>query len=94
MWTVHQRMVELWFINKTRELTDSEMTEMSHCLSANAQRAWEIAKLKNLSLIASMTNDIDWQHELCSRIEKIEGDFLVHPYRKGLTTLTTKLTTQ
>ncbi len=43
MWTVHQRMVELWFINKTRELTDSEMTEMSHCLSANTQRAWEIA---------------------------------------------------
>ncbi|WP_425305436.1 DUF7667 family protein [Brevibacillus laterosporus] len=32
-----------------------------------------IAKLKNLSLIASMTNDADWQHELYSRIEKIEG---------------------
>ncbi|AYK07530.1 DUF7667 family protein [Brevibacillus laterosporus] len=63
MWVVHQRMAELWFINKTRELTDSEMTEMSHCLSANAQRA---------SLIASMTNDTDWQHdELCSKIEKI-----------------------
>ncbi|PPB10931.1 DUF7667 family protein [Brevibacillus laterosporus] len=73
MWIVHQRMAELWFINKTRELTDSELTEMSHCLRANAQRAWEIAKLKNLSLIASMTNDADWQHELCSRIEKIEG---------------------
>ncbi|AGY37127.1 hypothetical protein EMERY_45 [Brevibacillus phage Emery] len=24
-------------------------------------------------MIASMTNDTDWQHELCSRIEKIEG---------------------
>ncbi|WP_429830119.1 DUF7667 family protein [Brevibacillus laterosporus] len=36
-------------------------------------RALEIAKLKNLSLIARMTNDTDWQHELCSRIEKIEG---------------------
>ncbi|AIG27389.1 hypothetical protein BRLA_c030770 [Brevibacillus laterosporus LMG 15441] len=39
----------------------------------NTFQPWEIAKLKNLSLIASMTNDIDWQHELCSRIEKIEG---------------------
>ncbi|PPA93306.1 hypothetical protein C4A77_19030 [Brevibacillus laterosporus] len=29
IWIVHQRMAELWFINKTRELTDSEMTEMS-----------------------------------------------------------------
>ncbi|QOS99840.1 hypothetical protein JNUCC42_03460 [Brevibacterium sp. JNUCC-42] len=73
MWIVHQRMAELWFTNKTRELTDSEMTEMSQCLSANATRAWEIAKLKNLSLIASMTNDTDGQHELCSRIEKIEN---------------------
>ncbi|WP_420913743.1 DUF7667 family protein [Brevibacillus laterosporus] len=40
---------------------------------ANAKRAWEIAKLKKLSLIASMTNDTEWQHELCARIEKIEG---------------------
>ncbi|QDX95473.1 hypothetical protein EEL31_13300 [Brevibacillus laterosporus] len=66
-------MAELWVINKTRELTDSEMTEMSQCLSANATRAWEVAKLKNLSLIASLTNDAEWQHELCSMIEKIEG---------------------
>ncbi|MCG7316393.1 DUF7667 family protein [Brevibacillus laterosporus] len=33
----------------------------------------EIAKLKNLSFIASMTNDMYWQHELCSKKEKIEG---------------------
>nr|WP_018673971.1 hypothetical protein [Brevibacillus laterosporus] len=65
-------MAELWFINKTRELTDSEMTEMSRCLSANAKKAWEIAKLKNLFLITSMTNDTEWQHELCARIGKIE----------------------
>ncbi|WP_428994076.1 DUF7667 family protein [Brevibacillus halotolerans] len=30
-------------------------------------RTWEISKLKNLSLVASLTNDTDWQHELCSR---------------------------
>ncbi|QDX95863.1 hypothetical protein EEL30_22710 [Brevibacillus laterosporus] len=73
MWIVHQRMAELWVINKTRELTDSEMTEMSECLSANATRAWEVAKLKNLSVIASVTKDIEWQHELCARLEKIQG---------------------
>ncbi|MGG1442681.1 hypothetical protein ABE354_11670 [Brevibacillus laterosporus] len=72
MWIVHQRMAELWFINKTRELTNSEMTEISHCLSANV-KSLEIAKLKSLSLIASMTSDTDWQHELCARIEKKEG---------------------
>ncbi|WP_437438392.1 DUF7667 family protein [Brevibacillus laterosporus] len=32
-----------------------------------------MAKLTNLSFIASKTNDADWQHELCSRIEKIEN---------------------
>ncbi|MBG9775845.1 DUF7667 family protein [Brevibacillus laterosporus] len=73
MWIVHQRMAELWFINKTRELTDSEMDEMSHCLSVNAKRAWEIAKLKNLSLVASLTSDTEWQHELCAKLEKIQG---------------------
>lgn len=45
---------------------------MSQCLSANATRAWEIAKLKNLSLIVSLTNDAEWQHELCAKIEKIQ----------------------
>ncbi|TPG89699.1 hypothetical protein EEL32_06235 [Brevibacillus laterosporus] len=73
MWIVHQRMAEIWTINKTRELTGSEMTEMSQGLSANAKRAWEIAKLKNLSLIASLTKDIEWQHELYARLEKIQG---------------------
>ncbi|MBG9776237.1 hypothetical protein C4A75_03795 [Brevibacillus laterosporus] len=36
------------------------------------KKAWEIAKLKNLFLITSMTNDTEWQHELCARIGKIE----------------------
>ncbi|MGG0793583.1 hypothetical protein ABE137_06195 [Brevibacillus laterosporus] len=72
MWIVHQCMAELWFINKTRELTDSEMEEMSHCLSANAKRAWEIVKPKNLSLFASLTNDAEWQHEICEKLEKIQ----------------------
>ncbi|WP_420885172.1 MULTISPECIES: DUF7667 family protein [Anoxybacillaceae] len=33
----------------------------------------EIAKLKNLSLLASMTGDVEWQHELCARLEKLSG---------------------
>jgi len=73
MWVVHQRMAELWAINKKRELTLDEMTEMSHCLEANMKRAWEIAKLKNMSLLASMTNDVEWQHELCAKLEKLTG---------------------
>jgi hypothetical protein len=59
MWIVHQRMDELWVLNRHRPLTNEEMTEMLHCLSANVERAWEIAKLKNLSLLASMTGDVE-----------------------------------
>nr|WP_227456671.1 hypothetical protein [Geobacillus sp. C56-T3] len=35
------------------------------------QESMEIAKLKNLSLLASMTGDVEWQHELCARLEKL-----------------------
>lgn len=73
MWTVHQRMAELHNINRKRELTEKEMDEMAQCIQANFSRTWEIAKLKNLSLFASMTGDTDWQHELCAKIDKIQG---------------------
>jgi hypothetical protein len=73
MWIVHQRMAELWVLNRRRPLTNEEMTEMSHCLESNVQRAWEIAKLKNLSLLASMTGDVEWQHELCAKLDRLTG---------------------
>lgn len=71
MWVVHQRMAELTTINKRRPLTESEMNEMAQCLEANANRAWKLAKLENMSLLASMTNDTEWQHKICSQIEKL-----------------------
>ncbi|QDX91759.1 hypothetical protein EEL30_04860 [Brevibacillus laterosporus] len=43
-------------------------------LRANAKRAWGLAKLKNLSLVASLTNDTEWQHELCAKLEKIKDE--------------------
>ncbi|MBO8165098.1 MAG: hypothetical protein H0Z34_15555 [Brevibacillus sp.] len=73
MWIVDQRICELWTINKRRPLTDDEMTEFIHCMDAHLKRAWEIAKLKNLSLVASMTNDVKWQHELCAKLERLMG---------------------
>ncbi|BCJ86433.1 DUF7667 family protein [Effusibacillus dendaii] len=72
MWVVMQRLAELWTINKKRPLTEDEMKEMEQCLEANAKRAWKLATLENLSLVASMTNDMEWQHEICAEIEKLE----------------------
>lgn len=78
MWSVHQRMAELWSIQKKRPLTKNEETEMVHCLEANMRKAWKLAELKNLSLTASLINDTQWQHEICKDIDK------VYPHRNAL----------
>ncbi|WP_425322215.1 DUF7667 family protein [Brevibacillus laterosporus] len=32
-----------------------------------------MAKLKNVSLVASLTSDTECRHELCAKSEKIQG---------------------
>lgn len=71
MWSVHNRMAELWFINKKRPLTEDEEKEMCICLEANANKAWKLAKLKNLSLLASITNDTEELNRICRQIEEV-----------------------
>lgn len=73
MWTVHQRIAELWHKHSVRGLSEAETRELGLCLNANVKRAWEIAKLENLSLIASMTNDFDWLHDICRQIDELES---------------------
>lgn len=67
---VHERLAELWVVSKKRTLTPEESMDMEHCLAFNAAYCRELAHLKNLSLIASMTGDTEWQHEICKQIEK------------------------
>ncbi|MFJ2042270.1 hypothetical protein ACIOBL_01635 [Paenibacillus taichungensis] len=66
------RMAELWFIKKKRALSESEQVELDQCLSLNAKFHWNLAQLQNESLMASMTNDIEWQHRTCARIEELQ----------------------
>lgn len=68
---MHQRMAELWTIRRQRKLSWAEWEELYICLEANMNLAWKQALLENFSLMASMTEDIEWQHEVCARIEKI-----------------------
>ena len=76
MWGVHQRMAELWNIQSNqRALTVEEMEELKICLDANLIKCRKVARLKNLSLLASQTDDVDWQHELCSQLDEIYADF-------------------
>jgi hypothetical protein len=70
MHPVHQRLAELSAISSKRAFSLSEAVEFNQCLKANLSMAYEDAKIRNLSVIASECNDVDWQHEICARIEK------------------------
>ena len=74
MWVVHQRLAQLWQIKKYRLLTQEEKKEFYHCLDANMNKCRRVAALKNLSLLASMTDDTDWNHEICSQLDKLYVD--------------------
>lgn len=68
---IHQRMAELWTIQTSRKLSDLEAQEMTNCMILNAKYCWEMAHLENQSLLASMTSDVAWQHEVCLNIEQL-----------------------
>lgn len=70
---ISQRIAELWTLQKCRKLTDPETVEFTHAMNANANYWWKLAYLKNLSLLASMTNDICWQHEVCLDMDKMQS---------------------
>lgn len=81
--SVVQRIAELWTIQRGRELTQDEAMEFAHAMNANAKYWWEVAYLRNLSLMASMINDIAWQHEICIEIDDLESGKRKKPGRKG-----------
>jgi len=73
LFPVHERLAELWTIRSRRRLSDEEQADFEHCLAVNAAYCRQLANLYNLSLLASMTADHDWQHEICAQIEKLGG---------------------
>jgi hypothetical protein len=75
MLPVHQRMAELWTEQKKRQLTFSEMDEMIMCMDVNVTYNRKLASLYNLSLMASMTDDWDWQQEVCADIDRLEIEY-------------------
>src|SRR5690606_32181201 len=67
---VAERFIELLVIESYRPLNDSEIKELQESFEYLKQRQWQ---LKNMSLMAHMTNDTEWQHEICAEIEKLGG---------------------
>ncbi|MFD0677671.1 MULTISPECIES: DUF7667 family protein [unclassified Paenibacillus] len=83
MLSVHWRLAELWTLGRQRELTEDEQSEVSACLHYNAIFARKLSSLYNLSMAASISNDIEWQHEICKQIEILESQGNLHPdFRK------------
>lgn len=70
MWSVHQRLAELWFMHCYGDgWSKEEEEEFKICLDANMHQAHKLADLYNQSLVAGMTNDTKWLHELGEKIE-------------------------
>jgi hypothetical protein len=68
---VYMRMAELYQKRKHGTIRADELVELDHCMQLNLDHCWKKIILRNLSLAAHMTNDNEWQHEICA---KIEGD--------------------
>lgn len=71
MLAIHDRIAELWAIKQKQDLTTDQTMEMDICLKAHADWVWRMKKLENLSYLASMTDDVNWQLEICSRIDEL-----------------------
>ncbi|RAP73473.1 DUF7667 family protein [Paenibacillus montanisoli] len=70
---IHERLAELWTIRSKRALSAEELADFEHCLAVNAMICRQVANLYNLSLLASMTGDTEWQHDICRKIERLTG---------------------
>jgi len=71
MWALHKMMAELYHKKKMGTATRDDLKELDVCLEANMNMVWKLNKLENMSLIASMTGDVEWQHEICTEIDKL-----------------------
>lgn len=71
MWALHKMMAGLYHKKKNGTATRGDLKELDMCLEANMNMVWKLNKLENMSLIASMTGDVEWQHEICAEIDKL-----------------------
>jgi hypothetical protein len=77
---VHRRLAELQIkaerLGGYHYLSLSEQLDLHHCLQVNAKLVRELDELKQLSFIAYLADDTEWQHEICRRIDELEAKML------------------
>ncbi|MFD0958040.1 DUF7667 family protein [Paenibacillus chungangensis] len=77
---VHRRMAEL--TNKARKmggynvLSLVERQELEHCLKVNYDLVFDLDSLKAIAFVAYESGDLEWQRELCERIDRLEAKLL------------------
>ena len=75
MWPVHQMIAMYWYKHSYGEgLAEDEIEEFKHCMDAHMRKAQRLADLENLSLMASIINDTEMQHEICKDIDDVMSE--------------------
>lgn len=65
------RLAELWVEQKVRgTLTEERQTEFILCMNWLVGRMYSEALLKNYSIMASISEDLNWQHDICGELDK------------------------
>ncbi|WP_199615583.1 DUF7667 family protein [Paenibacillus alkalitolerans] len=71
----HVRMAEIFWTQRQRPLTESEVIEMVHCHIANASYCWDLIALQSQSFLAHEVEDWDWLHSICKQIDELESKY-------------------
>ena len=73
MHTVEKRLLELVGILLQRQLTIVERDDLRFCHRFLVEREWKMGLLETQSYLASLSNDTEWQHEICRQIDALDG---------------------
>lgn len=73
MHVVEKRMLELVGVYLQRGLTTAERDDLRFCHRFLMEREWKLGLLETQSYLASLTNDSEWQHDICRQIDALDG---------------------
>lgn len=70
---VQERFLRLSTLSLIRPLTPMEQKEVEESRKYLLRVQWELDKLNTLAAMAYEMQDYAWLHDICSRIDKLEG---------------------
>jgi len=77
---VHRRLAELTEkaeqLGGYNRLTASEQRELYYCLKDNAKLVRRLDELKNLAYIAHISGDMEWEQEICAKLDEMEAKLI------------------